>query len=188
MFDKLRGKTASFFRERPRLFWSLMISVDVLAMAAFGALLYGSVKSRFAPYRLPKKPRQAQLTVFLRPEKIQKKPAEAVSSAPVSEVQIFLKPVEAARVSSAPAAAEINKARRIVFRYYDGKAKAVSLFGGFTSGKLIPMTRRGAKWETALYVLAGEYRYGFSVDGKKIADPAQPLRRAGATVLIVGGR
>lgn len=64
----------------------------------------------------------------------------------------------------------------VEFRIAAPKAKAVSLMGDFNgwSAPGLPLARTGSRWEVAVPLPAGSYRYVFVVDGAETLDPAKP--------------
>ena len=64
----------------------------------------------------------------------------------------------------------------VIFTLRMPAATEVYLVGDFNQWNptVEPMNRAGDQFEIALFLVAGEYRYQFVVDGKPIADPDNP--------------
>ncbi len=77
-----------------------------------------------------------------------------------------------------------QKAVKVLLYYRDAKAKTVTVSGSFAT-KPIKLAKKGARWETGIFLQAGTYQYEFLVDAKTVQDPLQPLRQNGKALLIV---
>ena len=77
-----------------------------------------------------------------------------------------------------------QKAVKVLLYYRDAKAKTVAVSGSFAA-KPIKLAKKGARWETGIFLKAGTYQYEFLVDTKTVQDPLQPLRQNGKALLIV---
>ncbi len=71
-----------------------------------------------------------------------------------------------------------EKARGVVFHYYGKKSHRVFLIASFIRGRKEPLkkAKRGG-WKAKVFLMPGNYRYQFLVDGRKILDPRNPRHK-----------
>lgn len=172
-----------------RSFWSFLILVDVLLLIAFGWALASRASHLLeepaigapAYVKLPKAkpPLPSPPAAAAEPE------GPAPVQAPAPEPAKTPEPAKAKAPEPAKAKAEPApvKAKRVLFKYKDRKAKKVSIEGSFTKWAPKPMHRHDGEWRYAVYLLPGaEYPYRFVVDGKTITDPANPRQKWGKSL------
>ena len=174
--------------------WGLLLVVDsffvVIFGGAFAAKLYESWQAPshefFSPARSPKLSPEN----YLRSVPAIPRPPKAAS--PVTPAKTLTKSIAQAPTSPKPVKTQKNKykepqilpsrgpqkARGVAFHYYGKKIRRVFLVASFLHGGKKPLRKvRHGPWKAEVYLMPGNYRYQFMVDGKKILDPRNPRHK-----------
>lgn len=190
-----------------KTFWSFLILVDVLLLVAFGwaladrlyAILEEPVVS-VQPARLPKarpakKPTAEMLSEALKPAGPPSPPEPAAPKIELAKAEPKAEPKAPKAAPKAPARSSEEeelgrlagvRARKVVFTYRNARAKKVAIEGTFTRWKSQAMQKKDGEWSYTTYLLPGaDYPYRFIVDGKMIADPANPKQKWGKSLMPV---
>jgi hypothetical protein len=134
----------------------------------------------------PVKPKEEPKTASRRGESPRPPKPSLLNEAPKPRSTPSPATTGAAPAAPAPAAAP-GKALPVVFKLRAPSAGNVQLVGAFiVHGGRKEMTKNAeGVWTVKLYLNAGQYRYFFSVDKKKLLDPENPRSDRGASLLTV---
>jgi|GEM_PF-6977187 len=186
-----------------RLVWGALIAADIAVAAMFAIMLHNAVRAQPAPpvstrAIAPSPAATAQdfaaqpaidAQIDAQPPRQSDTPESSFAEVYASTQTEIQQTAQQPQAEPPPAKNAAKPRQKTAFRvkiyYYNSQARSVAALGTFSSWKPAALKRRDGRWEAELFLREGSYLYLLKVDGEKMPDPLQPLRREGKSVLVV---